>query len=92
MLYAGDTQQARTGMVSCPIGLPSPTGATGNTTAGTQQMSCIEEWCTNGPVIIMSQGECCSRAIWGETGGETGCMTVCGGVREPSPDDNPPLL
>ena len=72
MLYAGDTQQARTGMVSCPRGLPDPMGAIGNTTAGTQQMSCIEEWCTNGPVIIAPQDECHSRAIWGETGGETG--------------------
>ena len=31
VLYAGDTQQARTGMVSCPKGLLSPTGATDNT-------------------------------------------------------------
>lgn len=31
VLYAGDTQQARTRMVSCTKGLPSPTGATDNT-------------------------------------------------------------
>lgn len=39
VLYAGDTQQARTGMVSCPKGLLSPMGAKGNSIAGTQQMS-----------------------------------------------------